>query len=465
VSSFLYKWSRPFDVGRVSDHPSVQNAINSLLDEVLAQRDGPGRRIRDKDKIRKHLVAIILDLYVASIEKPLGLVRPCPRWIGTPLSKAAFRHGSRYKQLHLSYRHFTSVLADLVGLGYVKQRIGFYDRRQGGKAYVTRIRARSKLLSFLRDQAVVPEMIERERQQDPEVIVLRDRKKKPVEYEDTEQTITWRENLRAINRSLSALHLGLLGVDVGELNRRLLRDPEHRPVEFDQNQLKRVFNNSSFEEGGRFYGGWWQNIPREYRKHIAINHSLTAEVDYSGYHVRMLYSDAGLDAPDDPYDIPGLDRDVQKLAMQILINAEARGSASSALARKGIRPKQVLPMLQERHAPIAGAFHSGMGTKLQFRDSCVAERIMLAMLGQGIPVLPVHDSFIVPQVEEEELETQMELAFLEEFPGQRPMMKSKEVLLRIKPEVWKPGSPLKGGQYVRAKDWRAALEQEQDPEE
>ena len=25
------------------------------------------------------------------------------------------------------------------------------------------------------------------------------------------------------------------------------------------NQLPRVFNNGSFDQGGRFYGGWWQS--------------------------------------------------------------------------------------------------------------------------------------------------------------------------------------------------------------
>ena len=24
--------------------------------------------------------------------------------------------------------------------------------------------------------------------------------------------------------------------------------------------VRRIFNNGTFEEGGRFYGGWWQRI-------------------------------------------------------------------------------------------------------------------------------------------------------------------------------------------------------------
>ena len=36
-----------------------------------------------------------------------------------------------------------------------------------------------------------------------------------------------------------------------------------------------------------------------------------------------------------------------------------------------------------------------MGNKLQFRDSLLAEQIMLHFASRDIPVLPVHDSFII----------------------------------------------------------------------
>jgi restriction system protein len=33
--------------------------------------------------------------------------------------------------------------------------------------------------------------------------------------------------------------------------------------------VRRIFNNSSWNEGGRYYGGWWQRIPKEWREKIA----------------------------------------------------------------------------------------------------------------------------------------------------------------------------------------------------
>ena len=41
-----------------------------------------------------------------------------------------------------------------------------------------------------------------------------------------------------------------------------------------------MFNNSSFDEGGRFYGGWWQRIDGKIRKDIRINKIATVEIDY-----------------------------------------------------------------------------------------------------------------------------------------------------------------------------------------
>ena len=69
---------------------------------------------------------------------------------------------------------------------------------------------------------------------------------------------------------------------------------------------------------------------------------------------------------------------------------------------------KTLKMLKEdilkRHEPIAHHFFSSVGVKLQYIDSCVAEKVMLRMIDDKSKylfehldsiVLPVHDSFIV----------------------------------------------------------------------
>ena len=49
----------------------------------------------------------------------------------------------------------------------------------------------------------------------------------------------------------------------------------------------------------------------------------------------------------------------------------------------------------DKHEPIKDSFFCGMGNRLQFRDSQLAEQIMLHFAKRDIPVLPVHDSFII----------------------------------------------------------------------
>ena len=52
----------------------------------------------------------------------------------------------------------------------------------------------------------------------------------------------------------------------------------------------RVFNNSSWDQGGRFYGGFWQQIDGILRSRIYMNDKPTVEIDFSGLHVILAYA-------------------------------------------------------------------------------------------------------------------------------------------------------------------------------
>ena len=69
------------------------------------------------------------------------------------------------------------------------------------------------------------------------------------------------------------------------------------------------------------------------------------------------------------------------------------------------------------HKPISDQFFKGIGNKLQFKDSCIAERIMLNFAEMDAPTLPVHDSFICHHgyAETGEIEEIMRKAFFEEM--------------------------------------------------
>ena len=57
--------------------------------------------------------------------------------------------------------------------------------------------------------------------------------------------------------------------------------------------------------------------------------------------------------------------------------------------------KELRQLILDKHEPIKNSFFCGMDKRLQFRDSQLAEQIMLRFTKQDIPVLPVHDSFII----------------------------------------------------------------------
>ncbi len=176
-----------------------------------------------------------------------------------------------------------------------------------------------------------------------------------------------------------------------------------KPVNFSKLQLRRVFNNSSFEQGGRFYGGWWQILPKSYRKYITIDDEATVEVDFTGLHPTMIYAIKGAECPDDPYELPGFTqrREAIKAAANIMINSKDLGKVYGAIFEdekcESIRyeAKSVVAALKKKHTSISEFFCSGSGLKLQYEDSQMAEEILLSLSGKGIVALPIHDSFIV----------------------------------------------------------------------
>ena len=101
-----------------------------------------------------------------------------------------------------------------------------------------------------------------------------------------------------------------------------------------------------FEEGGRFYGGWWQGIPGDYRTFITIDGKRTVQLDYSGMHFSIMYAQLGMDTPmEDPYALEGYGGHLRghiKRAFNIIINCATRhrrSAASTAASGKDSCPR------------------------------------------------------------------------------------------------------------------------------
>jgi hypothetical protein len=401
--------SRPLDVHRWSDYPQLNNnCISDIAIEVEAHEKRKRRRTSDEaKKFKDALRVLVLDLYVAWKTDPA-------MQIGVTLDANRFSDSGRYSKLFLTYRSFKAAYDGLKALGYL--RVEKRGVRQ--KGWTTKIRATEKLIELLTQKAPIhPFQIVRSSEE--ETIRLKDRDKKLIEYVDTAETERMRANLKRINQVLLRhwADLELADNEFSKLQARLAGDLDREAIDFSSRTLYRVFNDGSFELGGRFYGAWWQNVPREYRRYITINSKPTVELDYSGLHPRILYGLAGYEPPADPYSVTAIDpkhRDLVKIALNAIINAEGgridKPDGYDDLA-VGFEWREFLQRVEQAHQPIARFLRTGYGLRLQFLDSCIAERVMLHFAERNIPCLPIHDSFVMHHGYEMELEQVMQKAF------------------------------------------------------
>ena len=180
--------------------------------------------------------------------------------------------------------------------------------------------------------------------------------------------------------------------------------------------VRRIFSRGSWEKNGRFYGGWWQQVSKDLRKQIFINDQPTAEVDFKAMHVSILSLENGVTLTADPYTPPlglvpdtdeALQRAIVKQLVLTAINARDRKSAFSAFRDgwpaghfgKGMTNGELTELLNvfiETHPHLADSLCSDQGIRLMYIDSCIAARVISIFTNRNIPVLCVHDSFIVP---------------------------------------------------------------------
>jgi len=435
----LIKSAGMFDVHKWSEYPEVKAIVNGLFNEVIQHRKNknPKSRIRDGEQIKKHLRVLLIDLYVSSHS-----LNP---WRSISKRKGSYKNeASRYRKLFLRYDFLIPLVNDLVALGYIDEKKGYYDAvKHAGKQ--TRMNATEKLINkiefadfglkeALKTKGLLSLVVDNPKVE-RETIILRDKNKKNVDYEDTEETNRMRDNLRLINQKLTQNRITLRITDeqFDELERRLVAkdNDEGRLPDFSHKTLCRIFNED-FQHGGRFYGGWWENIPKDYRKYIEINHKHVEEVDYSGHHIRILYAKEHLEPPDDPYALEPKDflREDIKQAFLVLVNASDRTATKQVLAKDGIKNAEaLLKALEDHHKPISRYFYSGVGLSLQYEDSVLAESVMLRMFERGATVLPVHDSFIVRSSYKEELEEVINQVFQERYQVESKMKAKPNVLV------------------------------------
>ena len=385
-------YSRPLDVHRISEHPKVQEVIKVLYEEL--KKSGYLGKSSQK-KILKHLKAVVLDLYIGYCSDPL-------LFIGYPRNREKYSKETRLGQMFFGYRPMMRVVDGLAGLGYLENHKGFQDQ-SSGHSRQSRMRATQSLIGLIEGHSVTPVMIEREIK---DLLVLRNAYGEDIPYEDTVETRQMEEQLRSYNSLIGKHPLGLSLPT--EKVRTLLMERRSNPIDYTRDQLCRVFNET-FSRGGRFYQGWWQEMPSDLRKYITINGESASELDYSGQHLQLLYALKGeeyrwLKGQVDPYGENN--RELMKQVFLICVNEQNRAKAVQAI-RKEINFNHpdltstnqfINPLIDttiEKHPELSDYFFSGMWAELQYQDSRIAEYVLNHMTAKRILVLPVHDSFVV----------------------------------------------------------------------
>ena len=171
----------------------------------------------------------------------------------------------------------------------------------------------------------------------------------------------------------------------------------------------RVFNRD-FSHGGRWYGPFWQALPSDVRTGLLIYNEPTVEVDFRACHLRLLSAMAGLQLPfDDPTFDPfvgsGIYRAAFKTAFNIMLNAGTASAARRAIVAEFSdrgwpypweHANEAMAAVIKRFPSLADFWNTGVGLRLQNIDAEICARIQRRFRNHGVPILSVHDSFIVP---------------------------------------------------------------------
>ncbi len=275
-----------------------------------------------------------------------------------------------------------------------------------------------------------------------EAEVDRSKKHKYVEYEDKdapEAIHQWRIDLKAYNKLLEESFIDIVTIEKPVVKQpywdKRLKRHSYKLVEISPRNsfVRRVFYREDWALGGRFHGGWWQMVGSKWRKHIFINDKPTDEQDFSGLHVTLLYGLEGLQPPPDPYTLslessftPEESRAIIKALVLTAINAKDRKSAFQAFrqdqekgsAQKRLKDVQLTKILDafcSNNEPIAHYLCNDMGVKLMAIDGRITAKVINHFTKKGVPVLTVHDSYILDIEYQKELHEVMSEAITAEL--------------------------------------------------
>lgn len=386
-----------FNMGLHTNNETLQQALDAAWEELgSVVKPKRGRQT----KTREHFDVLMLNILdshgatlLVSLDKNTYLTE----------SKLNKDKSYRYNPLSMTNR-FPQLLKRLEEAGLVNLKIGKYAPHKG-ESRLTEFTPSQKLIDLLPTDVPLGSL--KDASESVRLGLGDDGSKKYIDYEETDVTEMWREQLQRFNDALSVTHLWVR--DEG--------DPSEGRSMNGTTTHYRMFCRGSFECGGRIYSPRLQNLPKADRKRLYINGERTTEPDFKGLHIAIAYAREGLEMIGDPYRFYGhvprhakdertvTRMDAKQLAL-IAINASSRQSASQALIEEipaGLSRRtrrKLWDAMLKQHSAIAHYFGSDSGVHFQRFDSDIMLLTLSTLLDRGIVAIPVHDSVVVTQKHE-----------------------------------------------------------------
>jgi hypothetical protein len=419
--------SKPLDVHVWSEHPE----INKIVEQVYDSLSNDGRlQISGKSNNagkasgKTILKVVLVDLYVAWKTDPLLC-------IGVARGNDAYNVNSRYNALHISSR-IRNIIDTLWDEAFIDLKGGSNNRQGSGRgSHTSRIRAAHKLHEMFSPLDI--ELYELDLHHKRECIVLNDldvdedeepvktksgtKKSKPIDYTDTPKTEQMRADLTAYNDLLKETYIDIPTLEEPHITRTKSNGQiQFVPINQANKFVRRVFSRGQWDMNGRYYGGWWQQISKDLRKQISINNMPTVEVDYKGLHIAILSAQRGVeDNPKDRYDLgeqilpqfnlkqqraivkllvlTAINAKTEKATFQAFRNDQPTGSLEKTLTDVDL--SKLLEAFLSKNPHLRDDLCSDMGIRLMYIDSQITEQIIKDFVDNNVPILSVHDSYIV----------------------------------------------------------------------
>jgi hypothetical protein len=407
---------QPFSGEYLPDASNARKAIAGILTQIASAEEAerarkradpavtakPRRRRKDAQRrFESAATAIVAELVVA-------LALGCDGRLFVSRRKDFLEREDRYRSQAI-YSLLPAALDQLEALDFISQIKGHItdagDRRR------TVVSPGPALSELMATYGLSANDFRRERAGD-EIVLKECGGETPIAYADDGDTRRMRAEMQAINEFLREADIGILVDGVA--------DPLDS-VDLTKRKLRRIFSQGTFAEGGRLFGGFWQDLKGEQRRErLLIDGSPVAELDLSSAGLRILYGLAGVQPPDgDLYELPNLpaaERDDVKSMTAALMFIEAADLSKLGPMARRMRPdlvaqgdatgfgqhridhaavEAVVEAIRQRHAPVANYLPSLIGHRVQRVESDAMVRILLSLADKQIVALPVHDGVVV----------------------------------------------------------------------